>query len=56
MGGLAYCCRCLKRENTITNTKIQRDIVKILLQDSVTKWHNILHNDDIRKLIPGLDD
>ena len=53
MAGLAYRCRCLKRSNKIEKTKIQKGIVKILMNtEGSFNWSNITNITDICKLIP----
>lgn len=56
MSGLAYRCRCLKRENKILSTKTQKGVVKILCNiNGSLIWNNINSIDDLRKAIPGYD-
>ena len=53
MGELAYRCRCLKRQNLVASTKIERGVVKILV--NVSNWHSINHITDIKNVIPNYD-
>ena len=54
VSGLAYRCRCLKRQNIIEKTKVQKGIVKILFKDEngIFKWINIQHIQDIIEVLP----
>ncbi len=57
ISNLAYRCRCLKRENKVEKTKIQKGIVKVLVKDeNGFSWSNIQHISDIVKLIPEYSD
>ena len=57
IGYLAYRCRCLKREDKILKTKVQKGVVKILMcLEGITKWHIIEHINDIISLIPDYVD
>ena len=54
VSSLAYKCRCLKRASKIVKTKVERETVKILINNEsyAFKWFDILHVDDINNLIP----
>lgn len=57
VSGLAFKCRCLKRESKILQTKVRRGVVKVLLLTSNRLiWHDIYHTADIIKLIPDYVD
>lgn len=48
MSQLAYKCRCLKRENKIYQTKVEKGIVKVLTnKDGSFRWFSIRNDNDI---------
>ena len=57
MARLAFRCRCLKREELIEKTKIQKGVVKILIRNNVgvLSWINITHIDNLTKLFPDFN-
>ena len=52
MSGLAYKCRCLKREGKVLKVSTNKGMVKVLKADSsgFLKWHPISHPSDIDHL------
>ena len=46
--GLAYKCRCLKRENKIYQTKVESGVVKVLTNKNGSfRWFNVTSEQDI---------
>ena len=56
MSTMAYKCRCLKRQNLILGTKVQKGVVKILTShNSLHKWYIITNENDIITYVPGYE-
>ena len=50
MSGLAYKCRCLKRENKIYQTKVESGVIKVLTNKNGSfRWFNIASEYDINQ-------
>ena len=54
MAGLAFRCRCLKRQKLIENPQTQKYVEKLLIRNNigVLTWNSITQIDDISKLFP----